>query len=65
VAIQDAVAARGHPVRPVGDDAPACADTTSLLQEIEAVSRALRHPDAIETVRARATAATENVPAHE
>jgi hypothetical protein len=40
-------------------------DTTNLLQEIGAVSRALRRPDDIEAVRARADAPAESVAVHE
>jgi hypothetical protein len=40
-------------------------DTTYLLREIEAVSQALRRPDDIKAVRARAAAPAESVPAHE
>ncbi len=62
VAIQDAVAARRDPD---GADTSAAPDTTDLLQEIEAVSRALTRPDEIEAVRARAAGAAESVPVHE
>jgi hypothetical protein len=44
---------------------PSDPDTTYLLQEIQAVSRALRRPYEIEAVRARAAAPAESVPAHE
>jgi hypothetical protein len=44
---------------------PSGPDTTYLLQEIQAVSQALRHPDEITAVRARAAAPAESVRAHE
>ncbi|MQY32764.1 hypothetical protein SRB17_07210 [Streptomyces sp. RB17] len=44
---------------------PSGPDTTYLLKEIQAVSQALRHPDEITAVRARAAAPAESVPAHE
>ncbi|MFE7972902.1 MAB_1171c family putative transporter [Streptomyces shenzhenensis] len=63
VSILDAVA-RGRTPEPY--DTAAGPDTTDLLQEIAAVSRALRHPDEIEAVHARAAVpAAESVPAHE
>ncbi|MFF0226553.1 MAB_1171c family putative transporter [Streptomyces sp. NPDC004629] len=62
VSILDAV---GRQRAPEPYDAAAGPDTTHLLQEIGAVSRALRHPDQIEAVRARASAPAESVPAHE
>ncbi|MGW2714472.1 hypothetical protein ACWC4J_36740, partial [Streptomyces sp. NPDC001356] len=40
-------------------------DTTNLLQEIGAVSRALRRPDDIAAVRARAAVPAESVAVHE
>ncbi|WP_198536345.1 MAB_1171c family putative transporter [Streptomyces resistomycificus] len=40
-------------------------DTTYLLREIEAVSEALRRPDDIKAVRARAAAPAESVSAHD
>ncbi|MFF4830237.1 DUF6545 domain-containing protein [Streptomyces sp. NPDC001315] len=54
VAILDAV--DGTRDRPSGDDTADDTDTTDLLQEIGAVSRALRRPDAVEAVRTRAAA---------
>ncbi|MER6524709.1 MAB_1171c family putative transporter [Streptomyces sp. NPDC001508] len=62
VSILDAV---GRQRAPDPYDTAAGPDTTHLLQEIEAVSRALRRPDQIEAVRARASAPAESVPAHE
>lgn len=63
VSILDAIEARRRtPEPPEPTDGP---DTTSLLQEIGAVSRALRHPEEIEAVRARAAAPAESVPVHE
>lgn len=62
VSILDAV---GRQRAPDPYDTAAGPDTTRLLQEIGAVSRALRHPDRIEAVRARASAPAESVPAHE
>ncbi|MGW2044752.1 MAB_1171c family putative transporter [Streptomyces sp. NPDC001858] len=44
---------------------PPCADTTYLLREIQAVSLALRHPDDIQAVRARANAPAESLSTHE
>ncbi|KOV68691.1 membrane protein [Streptomyces sp. AS58] len=40
-------------------------DPTDLLQDIGALSRALRHPDVIDAVRARAAAPVESVSVHE
>ena len=54
--------------RPARADGAGCASgpgTAYLLQEIQAVSRALRHPDDITAVRVRAAAPAESVPAHE
>ncbi|NUT31204.1 MAG: hypothetical protein HOV84_35690 [Streptomyces sp.] len=51
-----------------GPEIPNTPDTTDLLQEIGAVSRALRHPDEIEAVRAHTAAPAapaENVPVHD
>ncbi|MGW3955650.1 DUF6545 domain-containing protein [Streptomyces sp. NPDC004752] len=62
VSILDAVA-RARTPEPY--DTTTGPDTTHLLQEIGAISRALRHPDEIEAVRARASAPAESVPAHE
>ncbi|CAL9534374.1 hypothetical protein SUDANB6_04122 [Streptomyces sp. enrichment culture] len=56
VMILDAVAARGRAPDDDGAAAPSGPDTAYLLQEIQAVSLALRHRDDIEAVRARATA---------
>jgi hypothetical protein len=53
VAILDAVDARLGGREGDGADDP---DTTELLREIGAVSRALRHPDAVRAVRTRAEA---------
>ncbi|GAB7063198.1 MAB_1171c family putative transporter [Streptomyces mexicanus] len=63
VAITDAVEARGR--RPEPPDTDPSPDPTTLLKEIGAVSRALRRPDEIEAVRARAAAPAESVPVHE
>ncbi|WP_333778595.1 MAB_1171c family putative transporter [Streptomyces sp. IBSBF 3136] len=63
VSILDAVEARSRGPEPSG--AAAGPDTTNLLQEIGAVSRALRSPDDIEAVRALATAPAESVAVHE
>ncbi|MEU1401907.1 MAB_1171c family putative transporter [Streptomyces sp. NPDC005728] len=66
VSILDAIEAKGRtpePPEPPEDDAGP--DTTNLLQEIGAVSRALRRPDDIEAVRARAAAPAESVAVHE
>lgn len=54
-----------RPPRADGTDSPSGPDTAYLLQEIQAVSQALRHPREITAVRARATAPAESVPAHE
>ncbi|MET8812953.1 MAB_1171c family putative transporter [Streptomyces sp. NPDC004549] len=64
VGILDAVETRNRTPEPA---AASCGpDTTSLLQEIGAVSRALRSPDEIEAVRARAAAEpAESVAVHE
>ncbi|MEV6839878.1 MAB_1171c family putative transporter [Streptomyces sp. NPDC051133] len=63
VAVLDAVEARARTPEPPGTgEGP---DTTRLLQEIGAVSRALRRPDDIEAVRACATAPAESLAAHE
>ncbi|NEY35686.1 hypothetical protein GTU99_26575 [Streptomyces sp. PRKS01-65] len=62
VAILDAVDAR---LGPDGSERPGDRDTTELLREIGAVSRALRHPDAIRAVRVRAAARQGGVPAAE
>ncbi|MFI5688326.1 MAB_1171c family putative transporter [Streptomyces sp. NPDC051636] len=63
VVVLDAVEARDRTPEP--PEAAGSPDTTNLLQEIGAVSRALRHPEAIEAVRAHAGAPAESVPAHE
>ncbi|MEV6176206.1 MAB_1171c family putative transporter [Streptomyces sp. NPDC052015] len=72
VGIQDAVARKN---RAPDDGSTTRPDTTDLLQEIGAVSRALRTPDDVAAVRARAAAphepdpqapaAESSVPAHE
>ncbi|MEU9477820.1 MAB_1171c family putative transporter [Streptomyces sp. NPDC048191] len=54
-----------RPPRADGAGAPSGPDTAYLLREIQAVSQALRHPDEITAVRARAAAPAESVPAHE
>ncbi|GAA2580814.1 hypothetical protein GCM10010304_23220 [Streptomyces roseoviolaceus] len=56
VTILDAVAARERAPRSDSSASPSGPDTTYLLQEIQAVSRALRHRDHIEAVRSRAAA---------
>ncbi|GAB2750987.1 MAB_1171c family putative transporter [Streptomyces bullii] len=61
VTILDAVAARERSPETDGATSPSGPDTTYLLQEIQAVSRALRHRDEIEAVRARAAAPAERV----
>lgn len=58
-------AAGGGRPRADGTDSPSGPDTAYLLQEIQAVSEALRRPDEITAVRARAAAPAESVPAHE
>ncbi|MHB9862071.1 MAB_1171c family putative transporter [Streptomyces sp. YIM S03343] len=73
VTILDAVETRQHTpasVPPTSSasrpsPSPAGPDTTYLLQEIQAVSRALSRPDEIQAVRARAAAPAESVPAHD
>ncbi|MFI2431898.1 MAB_1171c family putative transporter [Streptomyces sp. NPDC018693] len=72
VAIQDAAARK---IRGPDGEGSVRPDTTDLLQEIEAVSRALRAPDDLAAVRARAAApsapeqqapaAESSVPVHE
>ncbi|MGW2744933.1 MAB_1171c family putative transporter [Streptomyces sp. NPDC001450] len=62
VSILDAIESKGRDPEPA--DAAAGPDTTSLLREIGAVSRILRHPDDIEAVRAHA-AAQQSVAAHD
>ncbi|MGX4692397.1 MAB_1171c family putative transporter [Streptomyces sp. JNUCC 63] len=62
VAILDAVERREH--SPEGDGGRD-RDTTELLREIGAVSRALRRPDRIAAVRLRAAAPAGSVPVHE
>ncbi|MER6559698.1 MAB_1171c family putative transporter [Streptomyces sp. NPDC001027] len=44
---------------------PSGPDATYLLREIQAVSRALRHPDDIQAVRARAAAPAESIATHD
>ncbi|MFF4689215.1 MAB_1171c family putative transporter [Streptomyces sp. NPDC001307] len=54
-----------RPPRADGTGSPSGPDTAYLLQEIQAVSQALRHLHEITAVRARAAAPAESVPAHE
>ncbi|MEV5796745.1 MAB_1171c family putative transporter [Streptomyces collinus] len=63
VSILDAVEAKSRGPEPSA--ATAGPDTTNLLQEIGAVSRALRSPDEIEAVRALAAVPAESVAVHE
>ncbi|MFC9128531.1 MAB_1171c family putative transporter [Streptomyces sp. NPDC057099] len=56
VTILDAVAARERAPQSDSAASPSGPDTTYLLREIQAVSRALRHRDHIEAVRSRAAA---------
>ncbi|MFJ3302103.1 MAB_1171c family putative transporter [Streptomyces sp. NPDC086549] len=63
VGILDAIEARSRTPEP--PETAVGPDTTNLLREIGAVSRALRHPDDIEAVRTRAAAPAESVPVHE
>ncbi|MFD9092112.1 MAB_1171c family putative transporter [Streptomyces collinus] len=63
VSILDAVEAKNRGPEP--SEATAGPDTTNLLQEIGAVSRALRSPDEIEAVRALAAVPAESVAVHE
>ncbi|MFB7930509.1 MAB_1171c family putative transporter [Streptomyces sp. NPDC056039] len=56
VMILDAVDAREQAPQSDSAASPSGPDTTHLLQEIQAVSRALRHRDHIEAVRSRAAA---------
>ncbi|MER7051338.1 MULTISPECIES: MAB_1171c family putative transporter [unclassified Streptomyces] len=58
VVIQDAVTDARRP--PPREDGTGEVDSTHLLHEIGATSRALRRPDEIEAVRARASAPTES-----
>ncbi|MFF4757230.1 DUF6545 domain-containing protein [Streptomyces sp. NPDC001292] len=62
VAVLDAVERREGAPR---DDAAGDRDTTELLRGIGAVSRALRDPDRIASVRIRAAAPAGSVPVHE
>ncbi|MFF9121716.1 MAB_1171c family putative transporter [Streptomyces sp. NPDC014889] len=62
VAVLDAVERREDAPR---DDTEGERDTTELLREIGAVSRALRDPDRIAAVRLRAAAPAGSVPVHE
>ncbi|MFJ5971494.1 MAB_1171c family putative transporter [Streptomyces sp. NPDC093060] len=72
VGILDAIEAKGRDPEPAWGSPQALEalgeatgpDTTSLLREIGAVSRTLRHPDDIEAVRAHA-AAQQSVAAHD
>ncbi|MEU6577435.1 MAB_1171c family putative transporter [Streptomyces sp. NPDC046805] len=61
VAILDAVENRERAPESDGTAALSGPDITALLQQIQAVSRALSHPDDIAAVRARATAPAESV----
>ncbi|WP_128428944.1 MAB_1171c family putative transporter [Streptomyces cyaneus] len=63
VTIQDAVHRRSR--APADGNGTGGPDTTDLLQEIGAVSRALRHPADLEAVRARTAAPAQNVPVHD
>ncbi|MFF8590396.1 MAB_1171c family putative transporter [Streptomyces sp. NPDC015220] len=63
VAVQDAVAVRGRAARDDADGAGG--DTTELLKEIGALSRALRRPDRLQAVRVRAAVPVRSVPVHE
>jgi hypothetical protein len=65
VTILDAVAAEECSSQTDSPASPSGPDTAYLLQEIQTVSEALRHPDDIQAVRARAAAPAESVPAHE
>ncbi|GAA3305034.1 MAB_1171c family putative transporter [Streptomyces cinereospinus] len=62
VAVQDAVERKRRSPESDGSGDP---DTTDLLQEIGAVSRALRRPEVLDAVRARAAASSESVSVHE
>ncbi|GAA2521652.1 MAB_1171c family putative transporter [Streptomyces longisporus] len=62
VTIQDAVGRRSR--APDGSDTGG-PDTTVLLQEIGAVSRALRNPDDLDAVRARTAAPAQDAPVHD
>ncbi|MEU6809645.1 MAB_1171c family putative transporter [Streptomyces sp. NPDC046831] len=62
VAILDAVEDRA---RAPQDESASGPDTTDLLREIGAVSRALRRRDRVEAVRARAGRPAKSVPVHE
>lgn len=59
VTIVDAVDTRKRSPEAESAAAPSGPDTAYLLREIQAVSRALRHPDDINAVRARAAAQAE------
>ncbi|MEV0171284.1 MAB_1171c family putative transporter [Streptomyces sp. NPDC050803] len=63
VTILDAVETRRRSPETDSTASPSGPDTAYLLQEIQAVSRALRHPDDMAAVRARATALAESAPA--
>ncbi|MFE1750327.1 MAB_1171c family putative transporter [Streptomyces anandii] len=65
VSILDAVDARQRHPEADSASAPSGPDTAYLLREIQDVSQALRHPEVIEAVRARAAAPAGSVPAHE
>ncbi|MFE2062458.1 MAB_1171c family putative transporter [Streptomyces sp. NPDC059467] len=63
VSILNAVDTRSRTPDPT--DTTDTPDSTHLLQEIGAVSRALRHPEEIEAVRAHATVRAKEVAVHE
>ncbi|MFF8903891.1 MAB_1171c family putative transporter [Streptomyces olivaceoviridis] len=63
VSILDAVETKAR--TPESPEPAAGPDTTNLLQEIGAVSRALRRPDDIAAVRARAAVPAESVAVHD
>ncbi|WP_225811555.1 MAB_1171c family putative transporter [Streptomyces spinosus] len=63
VSILDAVETKARTPEP--PEPAAGPDTTNLLQEIGAVSRALRRPDDIAAVRARAAVPAESVAVHD
>ncbi|MEU7058678.1 MAB_1171c family putative transporter [Streptomyces sp. NPDC046197] len=65
VTVLDAVAARQRCPDTDSASTPSGPDTAYLMREIQAVSRALRRPEVVEAVRARAAAPAESVPAHE
>ncbi|WP_217206230.1 MAB_1171c family putative transporter [Streptomyces sp. AC550_RSS872] len=63
VMLLDAVDTRRQSPEADAGASPSGPDTAYLLREIQAVSRALRHPEDIEAVRARATAPAESASA--